>query len=364
MFAEKIYLENIIGENEESFLNVFKKLWATHIETFPEKYRKGKQLLIGSRFRPVLVCWGYALAGKNLDLEKKRELAYLSLYIELMHKATLLIDDLIDNDISRHGEESFHIQFSDNEAIIFSIYLFGDSLEQLSKSLLSVENKDTYFDILNLYSTTIKAMTEGVLTELSLDTNELTSIKAIKKIIEQQTVSIIKNGLLIGYKYGDGNKELYNSIDNIGYDCGYIFQVLNDLEPFGSIKINTEHKGKSNIDIIRLRKNIVVAFIYNNISNSEKKVFDELIRDEKKSENEIFEYTFSLFKKYNILDRVIDNLSDVKDNINSNLEKAETQIYNNDVIIDFKFFLNFILKEAIKKVGIDYHKKLSDILIM
>jgi len=364
MSEEKEYLDNIIGKHKESYVNVFEEVWGNHIQTFPKKYRSGEQLLIGSRFRPVLVCWGYVLSGREINDTKKVEISHLALYLELIHKATLLIDDVLDDDAYRRGKPSFHTQYSENEAILFGLYLFGDALDRLVKFLKNSEVSDISFEIMNILSETIKQMSIGALTEMNLEGNYLTSISLIQKIIEQQTVSIIKNGLLTGFKYGNGDDSTYNTVNNIGHDCGYIFQVLNDLEPFGSLDLNTEYKGRNNIDILRSRKNIVAAFLFNSLSKKEKDNFDRLLIDNEIPESEILDIIHSLYKKHNILDVIISNLSDVKNNVSSNMKVLKSQVDNNKLALDFQSFINYIMGEAIKKVGEQHQEKLSEILII
>src|SRR5215207_4255560 len=109
--ASNPYHNLVSGCSPDSFINLFRAEWKGHIQSFPGRYQAGKQLLSGSRFRPMLVCWGYLLSGSDFHGQARRNVAQAAVYVELLHKATLLIDDLIDHDASRNGEESFHRQF-------------------------------------------------------------------------------------------------------------------------------------------------------------------------------------------------------------------------------------------------------------
>ena len=278
--------KEILGNDKTSFLNIFKVIWNKHLQSFPRRYRKGEQFLIGARYRPVILCWGYALSGNSFNIKKRSEVAQFAVHIELLHKSTLLIDDLIDNDSLRHGKKAFHVQYTANEAILFAYYLLGDSFQQITNSLKDSQIKLEYYNIVNLFCETIKEMASGALKEMNLSSKQFTSLKVIKEIIENQTISLIKNSLLIGYKFGNGDINLIKIVDNIGYDCGYIFQLLNDLEPFGSAAINVGHKGKNNIDILRSRKNLTVAFIFNSLNYKKRSSFEDinkLIRERKGS---------------------------------------------------------------------------------
>ena len=358
MLEKNFYFENILGKEQSSFINIFNRTWEKHISSFPQKYVDGEQFNIGARFRPLILCWGYVLTENNFDALRKKELAELALYIELLHKATLLIDDS-----SRHGKKAFHVQYSPNEAILFAIYLVGDSLEQLSRSLRNSRVESTYFDISLLFCETIKSMTMGALQEVNLETSEFTSIRQIQEIIENQTISIIKNGLVTGFKFGNGRTELIEFVDSIGFDCGYIFQLLNDLEPFGSFSLNSKHKGCSNIDVFRSRKNLIIAFIYNELKKKERVIFRQVLQNNTLKEEELSLRVFQYYQKHRIIDSIKNNLKNVRSNIDSNIQKIEKQMSNQKIVADFKLFLNLMMKEAIKRVGPTHYNILSDILI-
>ncbi len=364
MNANNFYFNHILGEDANSFLSKFQSIWTAHLDTFPQKYRTGRQFITGARFRPVLVCWGFTLAGNELSEERKDAISQLALHIELLHKATLLIDDLIDEDISRHGEMSFHTEFSDHEAILFAIYLLGDSLGQLCKALGDTISKKEYFEILELFSETIKEMTLGALIEVNMENNQLTSVKLIEKIIEHQTISIIKNGLLIGYKYGGGKVEWSDTIEKIGYDCGYIFQLLNDLEPFASFTLNAHHKGVGNIDIIRSRKNIVIALLFNQLEKKEKDLFQRFFNSDEYSDNEISMVMHKLYIKYEVLGLMLDKLNQAMKNVRENIDLLLENGVNQSLIHDFKKFVNFVLLEAINRTGPNDKEKLLGVLTL
>src|SRR5688572_6942013 len=100
------YHDLLLGSTPSSFMNLFQAQWREHISSFPTRYQTGKQIVHGSRLRPLLVAWGYLLAGVDFDYARRADVARLAVYVELLHKATILIDDLIDDDSARNGEES------------------------------------------------------------------------------------------------------------------------------------------------------------------------------------------------------------------------------------------------------------------
>ena len=108
--------------------------------------------------------------------------------------------------------------------------------------------------------------------------------------------------MIIGYTAGEGDDtEIIDLLDDIGYCCGYIFQSLNDLEPFGNGKELMNHKGALTTDVLKNRKNIVVAYIYAWANKSETENLLNL-----NDSNCITENINSLINKYHIKEHILD----------------------------------------------------------
>jgi geranylgeranyl pyrophosphate synthase len=351
------YLDLVLGSSPGSFMNLFQAQWREHVSSFPKRYQTGKQIVHGSRLRPLLVAWGYLLAGVDFDDDRRTDVARLAVYVELLHKATILIDDLIDEDSARNGEESFHSQFSDSETILFAIYLLGDSLERLALTTVSANAEKWYRETTQLLSAAIKEMASGALEEVISTGDQLAIFAKARRLIELQTIALMKNGMLTGYKYGHGSEQYAATIESLGYDSGYMFQVLNDLEPFLGGDLNAFHKGGVNFDVLRSRKNITVAFIHSRLSPMDRDRLQSLIQS---ADPLLPSVLTGWFAKYNVLSDVLDNLSDVKKNIEANASSLPLDVQRR---IGFCAFVNYVLSIAIGRIGGAYGEKLSDILI-
>lgn len=347
----------LLGPGPTSFLSTFEARWKDHLETLPQNYRAGKQLRIGSRLRPLLVAWGYLLAGNSLNETNRAELADLAIYIELLHKATLLVDDVLDQDQARRGEEAFHIQFSEEEAILLAVYLVGQCIEKLSASTNDSSPERLCHHVVELLGASLREMALGGIKETTLSNHELPTVEEVKKIIELQTIAIIKNGLLTGYRYGHGRADHEDLIDNIGFDCGYIFQVLNDLEPFLDKEQNALHKGTTNFDFIRSRKNIAAALVFERLNTPERGLLRQLRQTDSQA---LAERVSDWFDKYEVLETIIDDLKLVNANIYSNIAYLPLPPGYRD---EFESFVDTVLKVAIKRLGASHYERLSKILI-
>lgn len=338
-------------------MNLFYVHWCEHVRSFPFRYRTAKQIIYGSRLRPLLVAWGYLLAGADFDNARRSDIAKLAVYVELLHKATILIDDLVDGDSARNGEECFHSEFSDSEAILFAIYLLGDAIERLVSPGISVPANDWYRDATTLLAAAIKEMSSGALEEVTSDGTKLTVLSRAKRLIELQTTALMKNGMLTGYKYGQGNAKHAQTIESMGHDSGYIFQVLNDLEPFLGADQNKLHKGAVNFDVLRSRKNITVAFVCNRLRPAERAALGRLMDA---ADPSLPSTLIDLFVKYDVLRDVLGNLRDVRNNLEATTNRVPVDVERRR---GFCTFMNYVLSAAIGRIGGLYGEKLSDILI-
>jgi heptaprenyl diphosphate synthase len=351
------YHHLVLGSSPNSFINLFQAQWKEHLKTFPKRYQTAKQLVLGSRFRPLLVSWGYLLSGGDFDEVDRAEIAKVAVYVELLHKGTLLIDDLIDQDDIRNGEKSFHAEFSNNEAILFAVYLLGDCLKKLSVATARAHAETWYPETIELLSKAIKNMSLGGIEEVTSPDDQLVSFPKAKRIIELQTIALVKNGLLTGYRYGSGNMHHVGVIDSLGYDCGYLFQVLNDLEPFLGTDLNVLHKGAVNYDIVRSRKNITVAFISDELSSLERGRLHVLMGS---ADPLLPSVLHGWFSQYNVLDAMLENLINVKKNIETSINSLPLDVQRRH---GFCVFINYVLSVAVGKIGGAYGEKLSEILI-
>lgn len=211
----------------------------------PSKYRDTTQIIHGDRFRPLLVYYGYSLYSKNLN----KQVVSVAVAIELIHKASIIIDDIIDSDNKRHERDTVHVQFTTNEAMIIAVFLLGKAMGLLA------ELNDI---IINSLSSMVMKMCHGTLAELSIEHN--VSVEYVKDIIEEQTSQVIQNSLVMGMKAYDDN--INNPIlEVIGAKTGYLFQALNDCEPYFNTDFLCEYKGNSNFDYNKQRKNLCFAYL-------------------------------------------------------------------------------------------------------
>lgn len=199
-----------LANGEEIFIEHYEKKWD---EILSDVYYHTELLSYGHKFRPRLVYWGYC-AGKSITAMNANDydaIAQVAVCIELVHKASILLDDYIDGDTARHGIDAFHITHGPERTMIFSLNILCRSLSIINDTFLEYIDDSTYSKIsMKLVIQTLEDMTLGVLRELDLsDDVSMQKLDDVKEIMHLETASLITNSLLVGYLLSH-NKEMDN----------------------------------------------------------------------------------------------------------------------------------------------------------
>lgn len=328
------YYEEIMGNNQTNFLSMFNYKWQKELSSHKMPYSYASQVMAGNRLRPIIMAWGYYANTSNIEHENILDFA---ICIELIHKASILLDDLIDDDNARHGLKTFHIEYSKAEAILYAIFL-------INRSVTIMYEKDF---IHNSFHTPtllkiISNMSQGGIKEVC--SNGFFTVQDVIEIINLETTSLIENSFFLGYQLSNKTiHEIPQEIFNIGHLCGYCFQILNDIEPFLSPEINKEYKGSPNYDFEKNRKNIVISYLYGACTQNER-VKLESIND--------FTYINHLICKYKIIDLILEDIKFKTDSIKNSVSLIEKT--NPSYYLDFKQFLDNMFSICFKKCGLDF----------
>ncbi|MDE6202998.1 MAG: polyprenyl synthetase family protein [Lachnospiraceae bacterium] len=333
-----------IANEETLFIQFYEKNWK---ELLADTYYKTELLSYGHKLRPRLVYWGFR-AGEKSQLEEKDfdAVSKVAISIELVHKTSELLDDYIDGDTARHGMESFHITYGPERTMIFSLNILCRALKIINNVFIDYIDDSIYSKLsIKLIVQTLEDMTLGVLRELDLHEDiDMIDMTDIQEIMHLETASLITNSLLVGFLLSQNtDEETVALFTEIGTDLGYIFQTLNDLEPFCSKK-NNDHKGSLNTDISRNRKNVCIPFLYIYLTSREKK---ELAKYSAKDRDS---FLLELFEKYSIKEKLLKEISNVMCNIHTNIDKISPQAVNTIWIKIFHHFVDYIIKVSEKRL--------------
>tara|TARA_R110002096_G_scaffold117210_3_gene253887 strand:- start:24936 stop:25916 length:981 start_codon:yes stop_codon:yes gene_type:complete len=223
--------------------------------------RKGKQM------RPMFVFLSAKLFG-----EVTPSTYTAASLIELLHTATLVHDDVVDESYKRRGFFSINALWKNKIAVLVGDYLLSRGL------LLSVENEE--FDLLKIVSTSVKLMSEGELLQIEkarkLDIEEAVYFD----IITKKTATLIASCCATGAKSAKQSDEVVEKMRLFGEKVGICFQIKDDLFDYG----NGENIGKpTGIDI--KEKKMTLPLIYA-LSKAKRSTQRKVIRIVKKNNNQ------------------------------------------------------------------------------
>lgn len=176
--------------------------------------RKGKQI------RPIFVLYSAGLCGGIAERTYRG-----AALVELLHTATLVHDDVVDESYQRRGFFSVNALWKNKIAVLVGDYLLSRGL------LLSIDAGD--YDLLQISSRAVRDMSEGELMQLErsrfLDITE----PVYFEIIRQKTASLIASCCAIGAASAGADKELTERFHAFGEKIGIAFQIRDDLFDFG-----------------------------------------------------------------------------------------------------------------------------------
>jgi len=268
--------------------------------------RKGKQM------RPMFV---FLSAGVHGEIN---EATYRgAALIELLHTATLVHDDVVDDANYRRGFFSINALWKNKIAILVGDYLLSRGL------LLSVDNED--YDLLKIVSEAVREMSEGELLQIEKARKLNITEYIYYDIIKQKTASLIASCCAVGSRSVIKDDEVSEKMKLFGEKVGMAFQIKDDLFDYGTNEI-----GKPlGIDIKEKKMTLPLIYALNNSDKSEQKQILKLIKN-KSEKNSTVKTVVSFVKEKNGIDyatEVMHNYYDeamkiIKDFPDSNYRKS------------------------------------------
>ena len=230
--------------------------------------RKGKQM------RPMFVF----LTAKMLNNGEVNERTYRGAsVIELIHTATLVHDDVVDESNKRRGFFSINALWKNKIAVLVGDYLLSKGL------LLSIDNED--FDLLKIISVAVREMSEGELLQIEkarrLDITE----DVYYNIIRQKTATLIAACCSLGACSVQPESPSVETFRRFGELCGMAFQIKDDLFDYGEDKIGKP----TGIDIKEQKMTLPLIHTLNTCSKADKKWLINSVKNHNKDKKRVKE---------------------------------------------------------------------------
>ncbi|MBE9584664.1 polyprenyl synthetase family protein [Mucilaginibacter sp. JRF] len=296
-------------------INEIKKPIAADIDAFEAKFKASMQSSVplldrithyivkrkGKQIRPMFVFFSASICG-GINEATHRGAAL----VELLHTATLVHDDVVDNSYQRRGFFSINALWKNKIAVLVGDYLLSKGL------LLSIDNGD--FMLLKIVSEAVKQMSEGELLQVEkvrrMDVDE----PVYYEVIRQKTASLIAACCACGAASAGASDEVVKKMHDFGENIGIAFQIKDDMFDFG-----TDDVGKPlGIDIKEKKVTLPLIYALKNAEPGLKKRMMSLVKNHNDEPEKIMqiinfvkqtgglEYAETQMKKYQ--DRAFDIL--------------------------------------------------------
>ncbi len=228
--------------------------------------RKGKQL------RPMFVFLSAKLHGEIN--EKTYRAAAL---VELLHTATLVHDDVVDESFERRGFFSINAVWKNKIAVLVGDYLLSKGL------LLATSNED--FKHLHILSDAVRQMSEGELLQIEKSRKLNLDENIYFEIIKNKTASLLSSACAVGAYSTTGDEKITEKMKFFGEKVGIAFQIKDDLFDYG-----TDNIGKPTGNDIKEKK-LTLPLIYtlNNTDSATKKRLIYSIKNNNKDPQKVKE---------------------------------------------------------------------------
>ena len=282
----------------------------------------------GKRFRPILLLLTF------LSFKKKSNSNILkaAAAVELLHSASLIHDDIVDESTMRRGQKTSNVIWGDHASV-----LAGDFL--LSKSLWLInQTKNNY--VMNSVTNAASELADGQIMDLAFSKkfNDF-SIKSYFKMISLKTASLLSSCSEVGAILAGANPQKVKSMKNFGLNLGISFQIVDDMLDFTG---DTKILGKRTLQDLKDGKvTLPLIMAVNSTSKNNFKKTESIIK-QRKFDRKSLDFLYNL-----IINE--DSLNKTKKEAERFAKKALTNIKALDSSI-YKTALEFLLKGNLTRI--------------
>ena len=269
-----ILVEEKIKNKLTSEVDLVQKISDYHIKTGGKRLRA--LLTLGSS----KLC-GYLKGGRDINL---------AACVELIHEATLLHDDVIDNGDVRRGKKTTNVIWGNQSSILAGDYLLSRCFEMMVE--------DGNLEILKLLSSTSAKIAQGEILQLQhkgeVDMLEETYLK----IISSKTAILFSAATKVGAILAERNNKEKEALEFYGKNLGLTFQIADDTLDYNS-DINLFGKNTGN-DFYEGKITLPIILLFQQANDSEKKQLENIFNKNIRSEGD-FSDVFKLISKYKVI---------------------------------------------------------------
>ncbi|MBD1148604.1 MAG: octaprenyl-diphosphate synthase [Pelagibacteraceae bacterium TMED201] len=269
-----ILVEEKIKSKLLSDVELVKKMSEYHLNTGGKRLRA--LLTLGS----AKLC-GYSRGTRDINL---------AACVELIHAATLMHDDVIDNGSVRRGKKTLNKVWGNHSSVLVGDYLLSRCFEMMVE--------DGNIEVLKLLSSTSSKIAQGEILQLQhkgeVDMLEETYLR----IISAKTAELFAAATKVGAILSDMKTKEKDALEFYGRNLGLTFQIADDTLDYNSeLKLFGKKIGQ---DFYEGKITLPIILLFQNAKDQEKEKLKDIFSKNIKNENDL-NYSLSLIKKYNII---------------------------------------------------------------
>ena len=240
----------------------------------------------GKRLRALLTLG----SAKLCNYSKGTRDINLAACVELIHSATLMHDDVIDNGTIRRGKKTLNKIWDNHSSVLVGDYLLSRCFEMMVE--------DGNLEVLKLLSSTSSKIAQGEVLQLQHQGEVDMLEETYLKIISAKTAELFAASTKVGAILSDKNSKEKEALEFYGRNLGLTFQIADDTLDYNSeLKLFGKKIGK---DFYEGKVTLPIILLFQKANIEEKKklkdIFSKNTRDEKN-----LDYSLSLIKRYNII---------------------------------------------------------------
>ena len=240
----------------------------------------------GKRLRALLTLQCSKICGYEKGLRDVN----LAACVELIHAATLMHDDVIDNSKIRRGKKTLNKIWGNHSSILVGDYLLSKCFEMMVE--------DGNLELLKLLANTSSEIAQGEVLQLQHNKEIDMLEETYLNIISSKTASLFAAATKVGAIISEKDLKFKNALEFYGKNLGLTFQIADDTLDYNSeLKLFGKKIGK---DFFEGKVTLPIILLYQKLENNEKSRLKELFNKKERSKED-FNNIISLINKYKII---------------------------------------------------------------
>ena len=240
----------------------------------------------GKRLRALLTLG----SAKLCNYSKGTRDINLAACVELIHSATLMHDDVIDNGAIRRGKKTLNKIWDNHSSVLVGDYLLSRCFEMMVE--------DGNLEVLKLLSSTSSKIAQGEVLQLQHQGEVDMLEETYLKIISAKTAELFAAATKVGAILSDMKMKEKEALEFYGRNLGLTFQIADDTLDYNSdLKLFGKKIGK---DFYEGKVTLPIILLFQNANNQEKEKLKDAFLKNDRDENDL-NYTLTLIKKYHII---------------------------------------------------------------